>query len=139
MPHERIFLKHNFSLKFQQQKDKKWVNVEYNENENISNVWLNSQINVLTFNVRNLLGLIRRSNFANCLAIENNLDILTLTETWLTNDKPDESLFLNDYTIYRNDRTTENNKFYDGGVLIAVKSMPPERIFLDTKSEYVAR
>ena len=51
------------------------------------------------------------------------------------NDIPDESHFLNDYTILRNNRTTKNNKSKHGEMLIAVKSMPHERIFLETKQK----
>ena len=48
------------------------------------------------------------------------------------------AFFLNDYTILRNNRTTENHKSKHEGALIAVKSIPHEQIFLTTKSEYVA-
>ena len=92
----------------------------------------NPQKKVLIFNARNLIGLNRRSNFDYCLAIENNLYIVCLTEAWLTNGIPDESLFLNEYTVLRNDRNTENHKSKFGGVLIAIESMPHQRIFLET-------
>ena len=75
--------------------------------------------------------------FSNCVSLEN-IDILCLTETWLTEDIPNEGLFLKNYTIHRKDRKTENHKTKHGGVLIAVKGIPHERIDLKSTNEYVA-
>ena len=82
---------------------------------------------ILTFNARSLLDLKRRYSFSNCVKTENDLDILCITETWLTDDVPDESLFLKEYAIHRKDRLTDNHKSKHGGVLIAVKNLPHER------------
>ena len=79
----------------------------------------------------------RRANLANCLATENNLDILCLTETWLT-DVQNESLLLKDYTIHKKDRKTIDNISKDRGVLEAVKNIPHERIDMQWENEYVA-
>ena len=56
-----------------------------------------------------------------------NMDILCLTETWLTGDIPNEGLFLKEFMIHRNDRKTHKTKH--GGVLIAVRnSISHERV-----------
>ena len=47
----------------------------------------------------------------------NALDIIAVTETWLT-DVRDREILGNDYTIYRRDRVVK----IGGGVLLAVKS-----------------
>ena len=95
---------------------------------------------ILTFNARSLLDLKRRYSFSNCVKTENDLDILCITETWLTDDVPDESLFLKEYAIHRKDRLTDNHKSKHGGVLIAVKNLPHERVILGNNNldEYVA-
>ena len=95
---------------------------------------------ILTFNARSLLDLKRRYSFSNCVKTENDLDILCIAETWLTDDVPDESLFLKEYAIHRKDRLTDNHKSKHGGVLIAVKNLPHERVTLGNNNldEYVA-
>ena len=45
---------------------------------------------------------------------------------------------MKNYTIHRNDRETVDHKSKHGGVLVAVKNLPHERIDLKTKNEYVA-
>ena len=45
-----------------------------------------------------------------------NMDILCLTETWLTDDIPNE-----EFMIHRKDQKTDNHKTKHGGVLIAVR------------------
>ena len=67
-----------------------------------------------------------------------NMDILSLTETWLTEDIPNEGLFLKEFMIHRNDRKTDNHKTKHGGVLIAVRnSISHERVELKNTDEYV--
>ena len=71
------------------------------------------------------------------MSIENDLDIICLTETWLTSDITDETLFLQDYTIHRRDRKTEPHNTKRGGVLSAVRNTPHERGTLNSDNEYV--
>ena len=67
-----------------------------------------------------------------------NMDILCLTETWLTDDISNERLFLKEFMIHRNDRKTDNHKTKHGGVLNAVKnSISNERVELKNTDEYV--
>ena len=48
-------------------------------------------------------------------------DVLCLSETWLTKSVPNETLFLNNFQIFRNDRTSTEIVSKHGGVLIAVR------------------
>ena len=67
-----------------------------------------------------------------------NMDIQCLTETWLTDDIPNEGLFLKEFMIHRNDRKTDNHTTKHGGVLIAVKnSISNEKVELKNADEYV--
>ena len=92
---------------------------------------------ILTYNVRSLNDLKRRSKFANCVSYENDLDIICLTETWLTSDVTDDALFLEDYTSHRRDRKSKPYKTKRVGVLIAVRNIPHERVTLNSENEYV--
>ena len=74
---------------------------------------------MLTFNTRSLLKIDRRMIFANSIN-SKNLDVLCLTETWLTTDIPNKALFMPKYQIYRKDRPSFTHKTKHGGVLIAV-------------------
>ena len=98
---------------------------------------LHSELKILTYNVRSLIDLKRRSKFANCVSIENGLNNICLTETWLTSDVTDEALFLEDYTNHRRDRKSEPRKTKHGGDLIAVRNIPHERVTLNSENEYV--
>ena len=76
-------------------------------------------------------------NFVKCLSIEN-MDILCLTETWLTEGIPNEGLFLKEFLIHRNDRKTDDCKTEHGGFLIAVRSsIYHERVELKNIDKYV--
>ena len=67
-----------------------------------------------------------------------NIDILCLTETWLTDDIPNEGFFLKEFMIHRNDRKTDNHKTMHGGVLIAVRNgISHESRELKITDEYV--
>ena len=59
--------------------------------------------NILTFNARSIL------NKMDELAItihNHNSDIVMVTETWLSDDIPDEALYIPGFTIVRNDGST---------------------------------
>ena len=51
------------------------------------------------------------------LLLTNCMDIITLTETWLDDNFLDSELHLNDYNIFRKDRSNRHG----GGVLLAIK------------------
>ena len=91
----------------------------------------------LTYNTQSIIDLKRRSKFAKCVSIENDLDIICLTETWLTSDITVEAVFLEDYTIHRRDKKSDPHKTKQGGVLIAVRNLPHERVTLNSENEEV--
>lgn len=71
-------------------------------------------------NVRGLRS--KYTSFHNAV-LNNDYDIIILTETWLNDSFNDRELFSPDYNIYRCDRSTLTSKHKrGGGVLIAVKS-----------------
>ena len=77
----------------------------------------------------------RRLKFSDCLSTRS-YDILCLTETWLTPDVQNYSLFLPAYTIYRNDRIPCEHETKHGGVLIAIRStIMHEQILIDLNLE----
>ena len=88
-----------------------WLNT--NENRTV-------QITLLTFNVHSILDLQRRFTLANAI-LTRKYDVLCLIETWLPKSVPNESLFLNNLQILRNDRKPTENVFKHGGVLIVVR------------------
>ena len=60
--------------------------------------------------------------FANCM-LNLSYDLICVCETWLTEDVTNASIFLENYEVYRNDRTvTASRKSRHGGVLIAVSN-----------------
>ena len=78
------------------------------------------ELNVFLINVRSLIDEKRRRNLSDFVA-KNSIDILFLTETWLTEDFTDAELYLNGYTLHRSDRPpTKSGSSSHGGVLIAV-------------------
>ena len=94
-----------------------------------------NEIDILLFNVHSLLDLSRRFVFANSTLIQN-YHIICLTETWLTEHIPTEALFLSNYSVFRNDRTSEDGKSKHGGVLIAVhKSIKSKEILVNNPGD----
>ena len=90
---------------------------------------------MLSFNVRSLMKFERRLKFSDCLSTRR-YDILCLTETWLTPDVQNYSLFLPANTIYRNDRIPCEHETKHGGVLIAIRStIMHEQILIDLHLE----
>ena len=85
-------------------------------------------MHVITYNVCSILELKRRQILANALALQE-IEIVCLSETWLTNSIPSTALFLPDFNIYRGNRpaksTNQSIKSNDctchGGVLIGVR------------------
>ena len=103
--------------------------------------WLNSnenrteQITLLTFNVHSVLDLQNCFTLANA-TLTRKYDVLCLSETWLTKSVPNESLFLNNFQIFRNEGTSTENVSKHGGVLIAVRrDINAKQLTLDHKFE----
>ena len=74
----------------------------------------------MSFNTRSILDINRRIKLSNII-LSNDYDIICLSETWLTENIPDNALFLPAHIITRCDRPTNSTKSKHGGVLIAVK------------------
>ena len=112
------------NLTLYEKQDENWV--EYSDNAWYS-TWLakitdkKQEVSILTFNLHKFIDLPGRFAFANAI-IPYNPDILRLTETWLTEEVPNEALFLKNYVIHKNDRTSKCGVSKHGGVLVAVKN-----------------
>ena len=111
------------NLTLYEKQDENWV--EYLDNARYT-TWLakntdkKQEVSILPFNLHSFIDLPRRFAFANAI-VPYNPDILCLTETWLTEEVPNEELFLKNYVIHRNDRTSKCGVSKHGGVLVAVK------------------
>ena len=91
------------NLVLQRKIDDEWVEATEHMLESITG-WLQPKtLLVLTHNARSLLNLERPQCFANSIWCMN-LDILCITETWLTKHVPANSSFLSYYSIFRSDR-----------------------------------
>ena len=77
---------------------------------------------ILTFNVRSLIEMSRRTCLANSICLSNKHDILCLTETWLTDEVRSENFFIPEFKIYRCDRPSITYQTKHGGVLIAIRN-----------------
>jgi exonuclease III len=74
---------------------------------------------------QNVRGLRTRVDELYLSSVENNYDIIALTETWLHAGIMSTELFVSRYSIYRHDREISRG----GGVLIAVnKRVPAARV-----------
>ena len=93
-------------------------------------------LHILTFNVRSIHKLERRTLFANAICT-SDYDLLCVTETWLTSDVPNSTLFLKEYAIYRSDRTSSSMITIHGGVLVAVKRIIPHEIIPNDQSDEI--
>ena len=75
---------------------------------------------MLIYNVRSILDITRRQTLANSLALQD-IDIVCLSETWLTSAISNNSLFLNQFNVFRGDRPSKSgDKTSHGGTLIAL-------------------
>ena len=54
--------------------------------------------------------------------MSNEFNVICVTGTWLNNKIDTSKLLLDDYTVYRSDRTTSSNQSAHGGVFVAVKN-----------------
>ena len=96
-------------------------------------------MNILTYNARSLLDLNKRTKFANVMT-SVSLDVICITETWLTPDIPNAALFLPNYHIYRSDRKIDETRITKhGGVMIAINSHVNHKIIetLCTNDDHV--
>ena len=83
----------------------KWVSLDQN---NIEQNWLasNPALIKINYNIHSLPELKDRSFFANCLTIESNIEVICLSEMWLTSDILDKAVFLPYFDIYQTGRPT---------------------------------
>ena len=115
-----------------------WQEVKLGKNEKSGN-WLTAptvqnDLFIVLYNVRSLIDLSKRICVSNAILISDYYDLLCLTETWLVSAIPDTALFLNSYSIHRNNRLSTDAKSNHGGILIAVKlRIRHTRIRIDTK------
>lgn len=77
--------------------------------------------NVFYTNIRSFN--FKRNEVSSLLKL-HNIDILVLTETWLTSAYSDSMLDLDSYVLYRKDRINRG-----GGLLIGVKNFFPTQSF----------
>ena len=73
------------------------------------------------YNVNSLFRAERRTAFSNIMLLYN-FDILCLCETWLTTEISDAELFLQNYTLYRSNRSAKEGFTSHGGTMVAIKS-----------------
>ena len=84
-----------------------WQEVEMSKNENSGKRLTAPPVQndpFILHNVRSLIDLSKRMCLSNAISISDYYDLLCLTETWLVSAIPDTALFLNSYSIHRNDR-----------------------------------
>ena len=104
--------------------------------QNTDNDQKQQENNFLTFSVDSLVDLSHRFVFANSILM-HNFGTIGLTETWLTEHIPTESLFLSNYTVYRNDRNADNSGFSKhGAALVAVhENLNSKEVLVDNAGE----
>ena len=125
-------------LKLYEKIGETWQEVEIGENENSGN-WrttppVQNDLFSLLYNVRSLIDLSKRICLSTAFLISDYYDLLCLTETWLVSAIPDTALFLNGYSIHRNNRLSTDAKNKHGGVLIAkISRIRHTRIRIDPK------
>ena len=78
----------------------------------------------------------RRKNFANAV-IQENIDIICLTETWPTQSLPDTALYLSDFKIHRGHKLSHSkDSTKHGGVLEGVwKSLAFQKLTIPNFSK----
>lgn len=88
---------------------------------------VNKDINVYYQNIRGINSKIETFNLN---VLNNNYDIIALTETWLNSNVNSSELFDNRYTVFRSDRDFNiTKKKRGGGVILAIKNeFIPERV-----------
>ena len=82
-------------------------------------------INLLVHNARSILETERRIKFSNALQVPNVYDIISLTETLLTEHNTDAVLLSSKYDKNRKARPSVNGLTRHGGVLIGVSKNIP--------------
>ena len=80
------------------------IEVPLNETANNQTKTCLSHLQILQFNARSLLDCQRRFKMTNAINFGSN-NVICICETWLNTDIPDSEQLLNDYPIYRSDRT----------------------------------
>ena len=109
------------------------ITLESNPTDNVTTGRQSLFPKVLVLNARS----IRNKVFdLQALLLTDCVDIIALTETWLDDNFLDSELHLNDYNIFRKDRSNRRG----GGVLLAIKDQISciHRTDLETESEMLA-
>lgn len=96
------------------------VNVNKNKNHNL---------NIGHINIRSILP--KLINIKECIKL-NNFDILAVSESWLSEQTPDEVVNIDGYRLVRRDRSRGRG----GGVLLYIRSSIKFSVVDDNRSEY---
>lgn len=87
-------------------------NTHYTDAESLDESLILNYFSLVHYNVQSILSKV------DLIGSElRNFNIICLTETWLGQDTTDESLKINEFSLYRRDRQTDNH----GGVCVYVK------------------
>ena len=109
------------NLALQRNTDDYWFEATEHMLESMTDRLQPKTLLVLTYNARSLLNLERSQRFANSICYLN-FDILCISETWLTNDVPANSLFLSSFSTLRSNKPKKIDfSPSHGGVPIAFK------------------
>lgn len=77
-----------------------------------------------TLLVGNVRSLLPKIDELECVAVQNNVDVICLTETWLFDDIPDSAVSLRDFVLLRKDRPS-----HAGGLAAYIScTMPCKRL-----------
>ena len=95
------------NLKLIRKTENGWVEVKPDDDSALLTQKQKLVSTILTFNVRSLIEMSRRTCLANAICLSNKHDILCLTETWLTDEERSETLFIPEFEIYRCDRPSK--------------------------------
>ena len=81
----------------------------------------------------NIHGIIKKIDQLRVILATPSIEILTISKTWLHLAHPTESIHINGYTCYRQDRTGAQNKAKGGGLITYVKESLAEKAITLTK------
>ena len=79
---------------------------------------INNEVKCIYFNARSI---VNKQKELELIIREEDLDIIGISETWLNDKITDEELFINGYTLFRNDRN-DKIKTRGGGVALYIRN-----------------
>ena len=92
---------------------------------NFNSLFRQKGFKILHLNIRSLL---KKVDQLRVIFNTSEVEIITISETWLKTAIPTNSVTIDDYTCFRQDRSTETtNKTRGGGLITYVKSTIAER------------